>query len=138
MSTREAPCGPHVRSGTALPFAVAFGDKIETQSETITTHNGIAIKANYGTQVFAIFEGVVAHTGWLTGYGNIIIIDHKDGYHSIVGNLRSSLVKVGQELQQLDQIGTVGDTGSMTGTQLYFELRHNGTAIDPIHWLRKP
>ena len=115
-----------------------FGQKVEIKSSTVTTQNGITLKAPYGTQVFAIFEGVVAHTGWLPGYGKIIIIDHNDGFHSIVGHLRSVTVRQGQEVDQLDPIGTVGDSGSLMGTQLYFELRHEGKSLDPLAWLRKP
>jgi len=133
----------HKHSGS-LPWPTlgkvigTFGQKVEIKSGTITTQNGITLKAPYGTQVFAVFEGVVAHTGWLPGYGQIVIIDHNDGFHSIVGHLRSITVRVGQEVGQLAPIGTVGDSGSLMGTQLYFELRHEGKSLDPLAWLRKP
>ena len=116
----------------------SFGQKVETKSGTITTQNGITLQAPYGNQVFAVFDGTVVHTGWLAGYGEIIIIDHGRGYHSIVGHLRSTEVQVGKKVTQLAPIGTVGDSGSTAGTQLYFELRHDGKSIDPMVWLRKP
>lgn len=115
-----------------------FGHKVESKSGTVTTQNGISLQAPYGTPVYAIFDATVVHTGWLAGYGQIVVLDHGERYHSIVGHLRSADVIVGQEIKQSDPIGTVGDSGSLTGTKLYFELRSNGKPIDPIEWLRQP
>ena len=78
----------------------------------------------------------MAFADWQPGYGQVIIVDHERGYHSVVAHLKEIKVKVGQPVSQLQPIGTVGDTGSTKGTQLYFEIRKNGRPQDPQDWLR--
>ena len=125
-----------------IPFAdgsvdLSFGQKVERSTGTTTTHNGWDIRAKAGSSVQAVSSGRVAYANWLHGYGQVVIIDHGDSYHSIMAHLATITAKVGDEVTQGARIGSVGDTGSLRGTVLYFELRHRGMPIDPKSWLRR-
>ena len=88
--------------------------------------------------VLAVFGiSTIAFAGWLKGYGQLVIIDHGDHRHSLVGHLGRIDVSVGDAVQQGTAIGTVGDTGSLRGTVLYFEIRKRGVAVNPTAWLRR-
>jgi septal ring factor EnvC (AmiA/AmiB activator) len=85
--------------------------------------------------VRAVAPGKVAYAGWLRGYGNLLIVDHGDGFHTVMAHLAQMSRAVGEQLQAGDELGTVGDTGSIKGTYLYFEVRQLGQAVDPALWL---
>jgi septal ring factor EnvC (AmiA/AmiB activator) len=116
---------------------VAFGDRIDLAYGTITAHNGWDIGAAPGSEVRAVAPGQVVYADWLRGYGQVIIIDHDDAYHAVVAHLATIGVGVGDSVEPGQTLGTVGDTGSLRGPVLYFELRHRGTPIDPRDWLRR-
>jgi septal ring factor EnvC (AmiA/AmiB activator) len=80
---------------------------------------------------------VVAYSGWLKGYGNLLILDHGSGYHSLMAHLSRTLVQVGQQVEAGQPVAQVGDTGSLKGSYLYFEIRYRGQAIDPVPWLQE-
>jgi murein hydrolase activator len=82
-----------------------------------------------------VADGKVVFSGWLRGYGNLIIVDHGDGYHTVVAHLGELERKVGEEVHGGDALGPLGDTGSLKGPYVYFELRHRGVAVDPQVWL---
>lgn len=99
-------------------------------------NDAINIKANFGTEIKAAETGEVAYAGnELKGFGNIIIIKHKNGWLTIYGHCDSILVKVKDKIQIGQSIGTVGKTGNVDEPQLYFSLRKGRTAIDPIKYL---
>lgn len=124
-----------------LPFPaqgnveVGFGKVVNPRFNTVTVQKGIDIRAGEGSRVFSVGVGSVVFSGWLKGYGNLIIIDHGGGYHSLYGHLEGSQVDVGVEVEEGEEIATVGDTGSLKGAYLYFEIRKQGIAIDPLPWL---
>ena len=99
---------------------------------------GIGIKAPEGTKIKAIFQGKVAYAAWFKGYGNIMIIDHGGGYHTVVAHAARFLKKVGEGVKMGDVIALVGSTGSIEGSMLYFEIRHHGKALNPLTWLASP
>lgn len=119
------------------PVRVAFGQRVELAFGTVTSHNGWDIGAAAGTRVQAVAAGRVVYAGWLRGYGQMVIIDHGAGYHSVAAHLASVDTEVGNSVTPGDQIGTVGDTGSLRGTVLYFEIRYQGKPVDPRDWLRR-
>ncbi len=82
----------------------------------------------------AVAPGKVVFAGWLRGYGNLLILDHGSGYHSLMAHLASVVPTVGAEVQPGEEVGTVGDTGSLKGAYLYFEIRKGGLAVDPAPW----
>jgi septal ring factor EnvC (AmiA/AmiB activator) len=112
-----------------------FGKVLEPHFNTVTLRRGIDIRAPAGTPVRAVASGSVAWTGWLRGYGNVVILDHGDGYHSVVAHLAEVMRTPGAHVFEGEVLGTVGDTGSLQGAVLYFELRRQGLALDPAPWL---
>ncbi len=99
-------------------------------------HNGLAIEAEFGTPVQAVADGAVSYTGRLRGYGQIVILDHGGGYFTLYGHLDEIDCFKGQVVIQGDAIGKVGDSGSLSGPELYFELRKERVQVDPLPWLK--
>lgn len=100
--------------------------------------HGIGIEAPEGAQIQAIFDGRVAYAAWFKGYGNLLVIDHGEGYHSVAAHASRLLKKVGDEVRMGETVALVGSTGSIEGPMLYFEIRYHGTALDPFKWLALP
>jgi septal ring factor EnvC (AmiA/AmiB activator) len=99
--------------------------------------NGIDIAAGEGADVHAIHEGTVAFAGPFAGYGRLVIIDHGAQTFSLYGNLRDEAVTQGRPVSRGDVVGTVG-VAATGAAGLYFELRVDGRAVDPLQWLRNP
>jgi septal ring factor EnvC (AmiA/AmiB activator) len=115
----------------------AFGAQVHPRFGTRTFRNGVDIEASEGRDVAAVFAGHVVYTGWFKGYGNLIILDHDNEYYTLYAHVADILVKEGDDVKQGQRIGTVGDTGSLEGPRLYFEVRHQGKPQNPEQWLRQ-
>jgi septal ring factor EnvC (AmiA/AmiB activator) len=113
-----------------------FGKKRDKQYNTFIVYNGIDIKVQKGTPVRSIFAGKVLYANELKGYGNLIIVGHGNDYHSLYGHLDEIITKVGRTVRASQIIGRSGDTGSLVGETLYFELRHKGNPIEPTRWFQ--
>jgi septal ring factor EnvC (AmiA/AmiB activator) len=98
----------------------------------------IIIEAPEDSPIRAVFSGKVIYSGWFDGYGNIIILDHGDKYYSVSGYASKVLKKVNERVAAGEVIALVGDTCSITGPCLYFEIRHEGKPEDPLEWLFMP
>lgn len=96
---------------------------------------GILIKALKGSPVVAVHEGQVVYAEWLRGFGLLIIVDHGNGVMSLYGNNDELLFNVGETVLPGDVIATVGDSSSLNETGLYFELRQDGSPVDPVELL---
>jgi murein hydrolase activator len=112
-----------------------FGAQIHPRFGTKTFKNGIDIGVAEGTSIVAVYGGQVLYTGWFRGYGNLIIVDHGGEYYTLYAHAAEIKVKEGDEVKQGQAIATVGDTGSLQGPLLYFEVRHAGRPQDPAQWL---
>jgi septal ring factor EnvC (AmiA/AmiB activator) len=99
--------------------------------------NGIDFKAKEGSPIRAVHDGKVIYAGWFKGYGNIVIIDHGEGYYTLSAHASSLAQKVGDIVKKGEIVGVVGDTGSLKGPGLYFEIRHHGKPINPAKWLKR-
>lgn len=99
---------------------------------------GIGIKAPEGTEIKAVFDGKVVYASWFKGYGNLMIIDHGDGYHTILAHTSRLLKEVGEKVKMGEVVALVGSTGSIEGPMLYFEIRHHGRSENPLKWLAGP
>jgi murein DD-endopeptidase MepM/ murein hydrolase activator NlpD len=113
-----------------------FGVQVNPRFGTKTFRNGIDIGAPEGTSIAAVYVGHVLYTGWFRGYGNLIIVDHGNEYYTLYAHVAEIKVKEGDEVKQGQSIGTVGDTGSLQGPRLYFEVRYEGRPQDPSLWLQ--
>jgi septal ring factor EnvC (AmiA/AmiB activator) len=144
---RTAPRGPVTGTGFAAwrgrllwpadgKVVGGYGAQVHPRFGTKTFRNGIDIDVAEGTSIVAVYAGRVLHTGWFRGYGNLIIVDHGGEYYTLYAHVADVKVKEGDEISQGQVIGTVGDTGSLQGPRLYFEVRHEGKPQDPAQWLR--
>ncbi|HOJ93183.1 MAG TPA: M23 family metallopeptidase, partial [Dictyoglomaceae bacterium] len=100
------------------------------------SHTGIDIAVAYGTPIKAAASGKVIYAGWYGGYGNLIILDHGGNISTLYGHLSKIVVKIGEEVAEGEIIGYVGSTGLSTGPHLHFEVRVNGSPVDPAGWLK--
>ena len=101
------------------------------------THKGMDIAAPYGTKIVAAAKGKITHSGWMGGYGNLIIITHENGIQTYYGHCSKLYAKVGDEVEAGERIAAVGSTGFSTGNHLHFEIRKNGSQINPQKYLYK-
>jgi murein DD-endopeptidase MepM/ murein hydrolase activator NlpD len=98
-------------------------------------HPGIDFKGARGDEAKCTANGKVVFAGWYGGYGNCVRIAHANNFETLYGHLSHINVKVGQEVIAGQKIGEVGSTGHSTGTHLHYEIRKNGKAINPVHFL---
>ncbi len=113
-----------------------FGAQVNPRFGTKTFRNGIDIEVAEGTSIAAVYAGHVVYTGWFRGYGNLIILDHGNDYYTLYAHAADIRVAEGEDVRQGQMLGTVGDTGSLQGPRLYFEVRQRGKPVDPEQWLR--
>lgn len=102
--------------------------------DTGVTWKGLFIKANEGDEVFAVAKGRVVFSDWLRGFGNIIILDHGDGFMSLYGNNDSLLIQQGLMVRGGQAIAIVGNSGGNETNGLYYELRKNSKPFNPLSW----
>ncbi|HUO56546.1 MAG TPA: peptidoglycan DD-metalloendopeptidase family protein [bacterium] len=123
-------------SGTILPD-YAFGKHKNKEFNAVVDNSGVQIQAPPGTPIKAIAEGRVRYADWFKGYGKLVILDHGEGYYSLYAQASDLTVSEGDRVVPGQVIGTVGDTGSLVGSSLYFEIRKNGVPQDPVRWLAR-
>ena len=98
-------------------------------------HEGVDLGASYGAAIAAAASGTVIYAGWEGGYGNLVVIDHGGGIATAYGHQSRIAASVGQQVAQGQTIGYVGSTGHSTGPHLHFEVRVDGSAVDPLGYL---
>lgn len=101
-----------------------------------TPLRGIFIRATAG-DVKAVAAGTVVFADWLRGFGNLVIVDHGDNYLSVYGNNEAVLKSVGAKVRAGEVIASIGASGGASESGLYFELRHQGQALDPLQWVAR-
>jgi murein hydrolase activator len=114
----------------------AFGRVVDNRYSTSVLNAGIDIGATKGAGIAAAAAGEIAHISWLRGYGSFIIIDHGGGFYTLYAHLDEINIELGQTVMMGEKIGTVGESGSLTGPKLHFELRKGKEQLDPEVWLR--
>ena len=112
-----------------------FGWRTHPIFGTQRLHTGIDIGADYGDTVRAADGGVVIHSDWMGGYGNAVIIDHGNGISTLYAHNSQLLVSEGQAVSKGQPISRVGSTGYSTGPHLHFEVRQNGSPVNPLNFL---
>lgn len=117
-------------SGSLL---AAFGGRLPDGRRS----DGVLIAAAAGTAVKAVADGTVVFADWMTGYGNILIIDHGNGYMSLYAHNDSLLRAAGDAVRRGEALAAVGSSGGQERPALYFELRRNGTPVNPSAWLSR-
>ena len=109
----------------------------EERSDTGSRWKGVFIQAPAGAMIRTLAPGRVVFADWMRGYGNLLIVDHGQGYLSIYGHNETLLRKAGDAVKIGDAIATVGNSGGIENFGLYLELRHQDSPIDPIQWMQK-
>jgi murein DD-endopeptidase MepM/ murein hydrolase activator NlpD len=118
------------------PITSSFGWRIHPIFGASEFHAGIDIGAPYGSTVSAADAGTVEFAGTMTGYGNVLVIDHGGGLATLYGHLSAYGVSAGQAVERGAPVANVGCTGYCTGPHLHFEVRLSGTPVDPIPYLQ--
>ena len=114
-----------------------FGPLRTGDYKSFTFQKGIDIKVKKGEPVKSVFNGKVLFAQWLKGYGNLMVIDHGGNYYTLYAHVEEIFKQKGETVKTGEIIATAGDTGSIKGTCLHFEIRHHGKAVDPMNWLKK-
>jgi septal ring factor EnvC (AmiA/AmiB activator) len=114
-----------------------FGTVVHPRFKTEVPHPGLDIDAPEGQPFRTIFDGRVAYAAPLTGYGLTVVVDHGNGVVSIYAHAEVILVEAGQDVARGQDMGKVGESGSLRGPYLYFEMREAGRPVDPSSWLRR-
>lgn len=117
-------------------FTSPFGYRIHPISRTRRMHTGIDIANSSGTNIAASQNGKVIFTGYQGSYGKLIVIRHANGMETAYAHLSRISVSVGDTVTQGQSIGKMGSTGGSTGSHLHFEIRKNGTAVNPMNYLK--
>lgn len=99
-------------------------------------HSGIDVDGETGDPVYAVDNGVVVYAGWNNwGYGNMVVINHGNGWQTLYAHLSQYYVQCGQSAYQTNLIGAIGSTGNSTGSHLHYEMMYNGTKVNPHDYL---
>jgi len=114
-----------------------YGGRADPFGRGRAHHMGIDIDANTGDPITAAAEGVVSFSGVRNGYGNVVEIDHGNGYKTLYAHNSSNLVRAGDVVRAGQLIGKVGSTGRSTGSHLHFEVMLNGRQVNPRQYLDK-
>ena len=112
-----------------------FGQRTDPFSGEGAFHTGVDISAPTGTPVHATADGIVIFSEFENGYGRLVKVDHGGGMITYYAHLSRSFVRPGQELRRGELVGAVGTTGRVTAPHLHYEVRTNGTPINPYPYL---
>jgi septal ring factor EnvC (AmiA/AmiB activator) len=113
----------------------SFGLKRHPKFNTITKNNGIELSPGTNSVIKCIHPGIVVYTDYFQGYGNLIIIDHGMSYYSLYGHCSNFIVSKGDAVNSGQPLAIVGETSSLSGKSLYFEIRYKTKPLDPLKWL---
>lgn len=117
------------------PITSPYGYRVHPIFGTTIYHSGIDIGVDYGTPIHSADSGTVIYAGWISGYGNAVIIDHGNGMQTLYGHNQSLNVSEGQSVSKGQVIAFAGSTGNSTGPHCHFEVQVNGSAVDPMGYL---
>jgi septal ring factor EnvC (AmiA/AmiB activator) len=117
--------------------AIPYGSSRDPQFNTPVFRSGIFIQTGDDINAKSVHAGKVVFAEWFKGYGQLMIVNHGDGYHTLYGSLSEIFSKVGDIINSGQVIGRVGDSSVLNAPGLYFEVRYKGKPLDPLQWLRK-
>jgi murein DD-endopeptidase MepM/ murein hydrolase activator NlpD len=120
------------------PISSEFGGRSSPYGHSYEFHPGLDIRATSGTPVTATGGGIVVFAGRMSGYGNMVVVDHGFELKTVYAHLSAVYMDVGQRVQAGDVVGTVGQTGRATGPHLHYEVRVGAAPVDPLCYLDGP
>ncbi len=118
-------------------IAIPYGSHKDPQFDTPVFRNGIHIQTESSGDARSVYGGKVIFAEWFKGFGQLVIINHGSGYHTLYGNLSEIFSKVGDIIKENQVIGKVGTSGVLNAQGIYFEIRYKGKPLDPVQWLKK-
>jgi murein hydrolase activator len=116
---------------------IPYGSQRDPQFNTPIFRSGTYIQSNGDSFAKAVYSGKVVFAEWFKGYGELVIVNHGEGYHTLYGSLSEIFTKVGDIIKEKQKIGRVGNSGILNEPSLYFELRYKGKPLDPMQWLKR-
>jgi septal ring factor EnvC (AmiA/AmiB activator) len=150
ISRRAAKRPPDIQPGVGLAalrgkldwpvkgdLISGFGKARHPEVAAEVFHNGIDIEAPVGEEVRAVEKGTVVFADRFSGYGKMVILDHGERYYTIYAHLSEILKRNGESVKRGEVLGKAGDSDSLSGSNLYFEMRKDGRSIDPVPWFAK-
>ena len=132
----ETETRPHGRPSPKGWISSYFGDRADPFTGKIEMHKGIDIASKDGSEILAVANGLVTWSGRRYGYGNLVEINHGNGYVTRYGHNSETLVKVGDSVERGQVISLMGSTGRSTGPHVHFEVLKNDRHIDPIRFVQ--
>ena len=124
-----------LRGRLRLPVRGEITNRFGAQRAEGTSWKGLFVRAGEGSEVKSVAAGQVVFADWLRGFGNLLIIDHGNGYLTVYGNNESLFRQAGDKVKSGEAVASVGNSGGNPESGLYFELRHQGQALDPLKWV---
>ncbi len=118
-------------------LAIRYGSQVDPLFNLPVFRSGIHIRTASGSPVTAVAEGKVVYAAEFKGYGQLVVISHGGGYHTLYGNLAKIFSPNGAIIKENEAIGEVGESTTLGASGLYFEIRYKGKPLDPQQWLRK-
>lgn len=134
IAAQKAPFASPVKS--SFRFTSSFGYRRDPKTGGRRMHNGVDFAAGLGTPLYATADGVVTHSGWQSGYGRLVKIQHEFGIETRYAHLAKLNVKVGQRVSRGQRIGDMGASGRVTGVHLHYEVRVGGKAVNPMIYIK--
>ncbi len=135
--------GSFRRNKGLLPWPVdgqvirGFGKQRDSRYDSTIINEGIDIKAKPEQEIRTVFNGSVVYAGWFKGYGQLIIIDHGEGFYSVVAQAGRLTKSTGDKVKTGEVLGYAGDSGALMDSAVHFEIRHKGEPLDPLVWLQR-
>lgn len=134
MAAEKAPFAVPVKS--AFRFTSGFGIRRDPKTGGRRMHAGVDFAGPTGTPLYATADGVVIHSGWSSGYGRLVKIQHEFGIETRYAHLSKINVTVGQRVSRGDRIGDMGASGRVTGVHLHYEVRVGGKPVNPMVYIK--
>jgi murein DD-endopeptidase MepM/ murein hydrolase activator NlpD len=134
LARQIVPGGRPVESGY---ISSLYGQRTDPFDGNQASHHGIDFAGATGTQVLAVADGIVSHTGLDGGYGRLVEITHGNGYVTRYAHNAKLLVNPGETVKRGDPIALMGSTGRSTGTHVHFEVLRNGKPMNPLSFVRR-
>ena len=134
IAAQKAPFATPVKS--AFRFTSQFGFRRDPKTGGRRMHKGVDFAAGSGTPLYATADGVVTHSGWSSGYGRLVKIQHDFGVETRYAHMSKLRVKVGQRVSRGQLIGDMGASGRVTGVHLHYEVRVDGKAVNPMIFIK--
>jgi murein DD-endopeptidase MepM/ murein hydrolase activator NlpD len=127
---------PSIKPVNNVTINSGFGVRSDPFRGGAAMHSGVDIPGPIGTPIYATADGVVDRAGWVGGYGNMVELGHGRGIQTRYGHLSSIMVSAGTRVKRGQLVGLMGSTGRSTGSHLHYEVRLDGTAVNPMPFLR--